>query len=476
MEQILTIEEEKKYIAKYFHDVFHVSESVDEFTGEKISNIYLSDFINYDKDFFDVDFKEVATKEGLQDIKSTYEIKSVTDDFLSSLGRSRGFDDSADGAVFNLQEKYQKRAHLDCNLQTIISSKQSKPEYKLNIHFRNYSHNRDMIDLHCYLLSKDGVRCEILTENAKKNHSSSDYDFDDSASVTITEDAARILTQKGSKISVRFDNLRINGVVDIFRDDSIEFESFDSDIEFEKIEHNIKQRDKKVEINLDKFIDMANVYIESISEQKGYSIFTDEQIDDLFEYCKQEDEHHKMEVKKAEQNTKIEKKDLEKKKKIKYANDTLEKAISLNIDSHLFDTLELLLTDPMKLKEINALKDYCEENNVKSKNSEWLFSINEKYDSDTILKDIRRCKKQLQKKIKRKKMIGVVLLLLGILGVIFGCVYDEDGGYGAIGGISCGVLITIGWFVLKIQPQVFYNEVTAAFVNEFEKRFPKRNK
>lgn len=477
MEQILTIEEEKKYIAKYFHDVFRASERMDEFTGEKFTEVYISNFINFDKDFYDAEFKEVATKDGLQDIRSTYEIKSATDDFLSAMGRSRKFEDSADGAVFDLQEKYRERATLECDLLTTISSNKNKPEYKLNIHFDNYSHNREMLNLRCYLLSVDGARYEIPMDSLEKEHDSSDFSFSDSASVAISEEAARMLTQKGTKISVRFDKLTINGVVDCFHNEEGRFEDLNFDAIEDRLKYDIKERDKNIRISLDKYIEMANVYNETILLQDHISIFTDEQIDDLFEYCQQAETHHKKEVKKVEQNKKKEKEELQTAKLIKHANETLEKAISSNVNPHEFDMLELLLTEPLKIKEVKALKNYCEKNNIKSKNSEWLFSISEKYDKEAILEDVRACRKKYNILRTTRKTVGLIMLAIACVlfgtcyHVFSGSEYKENGGWG----ILCLVLsVVMGiWGLAKFAPvTVSYNETTTKFVEDFNKRFP----
>lgn len=476
MEQILTIEEEKKYIAKYFHDVFCASEGMDEFTGEKFTEVHISNFINFDKDFYDLEFKEVATKDGLQDIRSTYEIKSATDDFLSSMGRSRKFEDSADGAVFDLQEKYRERATLECNLLTTITSNKNKPEYKLNIYFNNYSHNREMFNLRCYLLSADGARYEIPMDGLEKEHNSSDYSFSDSASVVISEEAALMLTTKGTKISVRFDKLTINGVVDCFHNEAGRFEDLNFDAIEDRLKYGIKERDKNIQISLDKYIEMANVYNETILLQDHESIFTDEQIDDLFEYCQQAETHHKKEVKKVEQNKKKEKEDLQTAKLKKHADETLEKAISLNVNPHMFDTLELLFTKPMKLKEVKALKDYCEKNNIKSKNSEWLFSIDEKYDKEAILEDVRKCKKEYETKSNLRRVIGFVLIAVActLFGTCCKLTYQTpQGDPMAILGLLVGSII-LGRFGLKrfANPEVHYNETTTKFVEDFKKKFP----
>ena len=485
MEQILTIEEEKKYIAKYFHDAFCASEGMDEFTGEKFTEVYISNFINFDKDFYDIEFKEVATKDGLQDIRSTYEIKSVTDDLYSSLGRSRKFEDTANGAVYDLQEKYRERATLECDLLTTISSNKNKPEYKLNIYFNNFSHNREMFNLRCYLLSTNGTRYEIPMDSLEKEHNSSDYRFSDSASVAISEEAATMLTQKGTKISVRFDKLTINGVVDCFHNEEGRFDDSNFNTKDDRLKYGIKERDKIILISLDKYIEMANVYNETILLQDHVSVFSDEQIDELFDYCQQAETHHKKEVKKVEQNKKKEKEDLQTAKLIKHANDTLEEAISLNVNPNEFDKLELLFTNPMKIKEVKALKDYCEKNNINSNNSEWLFSIGEKYDKEAILEDIKQSRKGFLKKKRTGKVIGLAMLAIACF--LFGtCVKKlTEPGYDSFSGLPVllQILLILGPMVFFVwgrnklaNPEIHYNEATTGFIKDFEKRFPNSQK
>ena len=142
----------------------------------------------------------------------------------------------------------------------------------------------------------------------------------------------------------------------------------------------------------------------------------------------------------------------------------------------MFDTLELLFTKPMKLKEVKALKDYCEKNNIKSKNSEWLFSIDEKYDKEAILEDVRKCKKEYETKSNLRRVIGFVLIAVActLFGTCCKLTYQTpQGDPMAILGLLVGSII-LGRFGLKrfANPEVHYNETTTKFVEDFKKKFP----
>lgn len=491
MEQILTIEQEKLFVAEYFKKAFQISDGeLDEFTGERsFAGTTLYGFIKFESEdkFFDTDFKKISSQAAQEDYESTFSIKSESfqlqemtkggalnphPDYSMAIQRAKDY------ALDDATERYRAKSHLDCTLYLKFGTEKSEPEFSIKLSFYNHSHNRNLKNIRFLILTVDGTRQEIPLANAEIIHKDDDdqyggfMGFCDSVGTTIEPRVARMLTSKGTKVSVRFDSLTINGVVDDIKSEPM---NEDTKTFMEKLSYGVQSYDTSVSVKIDMFVDMAFLYHECLIGSTT-TIFTEEQIDEMYDYCTKAQEAYRKEQDKAKKNAEKEKQEIEKKKKEKETTtllSNLEKNIAQEVNPYEFETLKKLFTTPQKIKSIAKLKTECEKTGMQSRNSQWIFSIGENYDKKTILADVKNCKEQLSKKVERKNALGALLLILGIGGVIYGAVSDADGALAAVEGITCAVLLVVGWRVLRKQPQVFFNETTMSFIKEWEQHFKK---
>lgn len=466
MEQILTIEQEKQFVANYFKYAFNITDGeIDEFTGERTyAGSFLSNFIKFDDEekFFDSDFLKIGSQSAQQSYNSTLSLKSEFFQMRAAVSGSQDSYSAIEKAKIAAEnetiEEYRKRSSLMAFLNTTFSRNSNKPQFELTIVFTNHSHNRDLKNPRILILDANKSRHELPLDSATIKHTEDDFWFEDSITLNLTPDMAKLLTTKGTKVSVRFDNLIINGIVNNITSKITEENSKD-----------ITLRDKSITIDIDKYLEMTYLYNEYLNNS-GNSIFTEEQIDDLYDYCIKAEELFNKRLNIAKETIENKKVSLEKEEAEKHANNVLEPMIGKSVNPYEYDTLELLFTDPQQIQSILKLKEYCDKNGIHSRNYNWLFTISDKYDKEAILLDIKRCRNRSKtSKITRFIIMAIACILFGTC-----CTITYQGP-------QFGLDVEWAWLFFfasilfwrwgRKKSKVSFSKSTINFLNDFEQRF-----
>lgn len=340
MEQILTIEEEKKYIADFVKRQTDARARLSEFSKTKIIEFCIYNFI------------------------SSYWGDSMT----------------------------------------IILEDNSTPHYKIEIVAAYLGQLPSLIKINIKRI--DGSIEELSVTDAKIEKDGGDTFH---IIFEVPENLARLLTEERTEVKVQYNDKSFMREV----------------LQFGKTRIGCC-------VDLRFFVDMVLIYNEIRNKELATSFLPDEKIDEIFNYCRRVDaKQRKIEIKKEKSKQIEQQKKKEKEEKEKYIKQLntqmakLENDISQNITPRIIDFVQVFFTNPLSIPEIKALKEFCDNNQCESKNYLWLFSLDENYDKEKILEDIKQNRK------------------------------------------GCNIFA-----LLFASPQKKHNETTLSFIKDFETRFP----
>lgn len=138
---------------------------------------------------------------------------------------------------------------------------------------------------------------------------------------------------------------------------------------------------------------------------------------------------------------------------------------------HEFDVLQALIEDPLSLRQVKTLDIISKQYSMKSDMLSKIMKIKESYKVSQILADIDRCKKEIGKKQKQRKLKIVLWICAFIFGILF-CIegiYDEE--IETIGVILVGIsIVALGYLFLNRnkQPEVFFDKNTTKLIEDIK--------
>ena len=332
-----TIEEKKKYILDYFYSKFNKGQEAerDEFTNEIKTLIEVDDWIDFKVD--DVMFGGIHSRQRSQILElSLANIEHQAEQVLANYrndpnGYSSGplYDDlvkKAKSAVLADKQSALDKAikmakdasKMRVKLYIGVDVKNAQAEYFLFFKFNNASHPRNLKGMRILIKTVEGERKELSMKLRDFQQSDDDvYDFVDEVSYYATEEDVRILTTKGNRVSLRFDDMNVDGTVED-RQDAADKKEHDKYLEIVKeqgLQAAVKayqdNHDSKFEKegaletidmwigwagidtdSMENIIPLVRLYVETMSEVKE-STLTENDINLLYDFCEKEEEKSK---------------------------------------------------------------------------------------------------------------------------------------------------------------------------------------
>ena len=499
----MTSEEKKKYVLNYFYDKFNNGKQPerDEFTDELKTFIVVNEWIDFQ--FDDVKFDGIHSKNFSEVLQSS--MATIDAGFDEALRITR--------ETFTLDKYYEpeaekienqrmdaKRKKLDefiavakkwsrMRVQLFISvdEENAKPEYVIYFKFTNESHHRDLDDMRIFVKTKAGDKMELkMTKLDFKQYDDEHFGFADEVNYYATEEDIKVLTGKGNRVSLRFDNImNVDGTVEGCQyaasvKEKCEFlqlvKKNGKKAAMKAYEENRKV-DKKYaqetidgwvsdaesgEVNFDteqmsNLVPMVHLFVEAVTGTED-TFLTDEEIDRLYDFCLADREKAEIEAQEWKKFKKKEEDYAKKEKQLKKFENAVRDALNpdkLSINDFVA-VMDKLHTDPMQIKSVKELSDYCSSTGMKSEKLNWLTQATGACDIDALKKwpiDEKKCRK--------KYVIGAALIVIMI---VLGIVIKMNGWL-----IALGIVLGLGIVLWGLSETG--NKEAAKFIEEFKKRF-----